>query len=376
MARTVERERTRGRGRPRMRVWLTPEEKEELERVVRTATAAQRDVRRALILRACAQGLSVREVARQVGVSEKTVYTWRKRFRTERLRGLQDRPRCGPPIRHGPVERLQIISIACEPAPKEGGLNGWTLDQLRDAVLQRGVLRSIHRSSIHRILHEADLKPHKVKGWVHSQDPQFREKVQEITQLYLNRPPGEVVVSVDEKTGVQAKERKYADEPARPGRPLRREFEYVRHGTQSLIAGLNVHTGEVTAECGDTRKAEDLLRFMAALAARYPSVVIHIVWDNLNIHSGERWEEFNRQHGNRFRFHYTPLHASWVNQIELWFSILSRKSLRHGSFASTADLKAVMLSFVRYWNEHLARPFRWTFQGYPLQSGIDLAEVA
>lgn len=363
------------RGRPSQEVALKPEDRGELERVVRSQKASQRDVRRAEIILACANSGNGTEAAGRAGVSLKTLYLWRKRFLREGTKGLRDRPRTGAPIQYGPVERLQIIAIACEPAPKTDGMNGWTLERIRDKAVERGVVKSISRSEVHRILEHVDLKPHKVRGWVHSPDPEFREKVQEITDLYLNRREGRVVISVDEKTGMQATEHKYPDEPARPGRALRREFEYVRHGTQSLIAGLNVHTGKISAQCGRRRKAQDLLRFMNSLAGEYPDVQIEVVWDNLNIHKGERWERFNQSHGGRFRFHYTPLHASWVNQIELWFGILQRKCLKHGSFINVGALKGAVMEFVRYWNDRLARPFRWTFKGYPLQTGMDLKEA-
>jgi transposase len=355
-------------------VELTPQERFELEQRVRAQTTPQRDVRRAQIVLACAQIDSVEEVARRCGVSTKAVYRWKKRFRQQRLEGLQDRPRPGAAIVYGPVERLQIIALACEPVPQQDGLNGWTLDRLQETAIQRGIVASIGRSTVHRILDQADLKPHRTRQWLHSPDPEFRKKVNQITELYLSCPPGAVVISIDEKTGMQATERKYPDKPPRPGVLARREFEYIRHGTQSLIAGFNVHSGKVTAQCGNTRKARDLLRFMNQVADEYPERQVHVIWDNLNIHTKpERWERFNRKHANRFHFHYTPLHASWVNQIELWFSILAAKCLRHGSFHSTAVLKETVLKFVGHWNERLARPFRWTFKGYPLQTGMDLA---
>lgn len=315
-------------------------------------------------------------VATMVGVAVSTVRRWRERFLAEGLEGLRDRPRPGHPPQIGMVPRLEIVATACDRPTSNDGMAGWTLDRLRDEVLRRGIVPAISRSTLHRILERADLKPHRVQGWLHSPDPEFREKATEICELYLHPPDGAVVISIDEKTGMQAIERKHPDEPARPGRPVRREFEYVRHGTQSLIAGFDVREGKVLAQCGDTRTAEDLVCFMDHVAAEYPDREVHVVWDNLNIHGGERWKEFNRRHGGRFHFHYTPLHASWVNQVELFFGILQTKCLKHGSFASATELRDAVTTFIRYWNEHVHRPFRWTFTGYPLQSGIDLKEVA
>jgi len=199
----------------------------------------------------------------------------------------------------------------------------------------------------------------------------------EITALYLTPPPGAVVISVDEKPGMQATERRHPSRAAAPGRSARYEFEYKRHGTQTLIAGFVVHTGEVLAACGDTRSAVDLVSFMEGVAQRFPDNPIHIIWDNLNIHydgKDDRWTKFNERHGQRFFFHYTPKHASWVNQVELFFSILQRRRLRGASFRHTADLRTAVLTFIEQWNQN-AHPFRWTFAGYPLQSGVDEARL-
>jgi hypothetical protein len=248
-----------------------------------------------------------------------------------------------------------------------------TLEQIRQDVLERGTVQSISRSSIQRILSELDFRPYRIKGWMHSPDPDFRAKVTAITELYLHPPQGAVVLSIDEKTGMQALERRFADRYDTRGGCIRREFEYKRHGTQALLCALEVHTGRVVAQCGATRTAEDLVSFMDHLASLYPDREVHVIWDNLNIHlegPSSRWTQFNERHGHRFVFHYTPVHASWVNQVELFFSILQRQCLRDGSFCSTEELRREVMAFIASWNENKARPFRWTFTGYPLQSGM------
>lgn len=261
--------------------------------------------------------------------------------------------------------------------PKDGKTRR-TIEDIRQVAIARGIVDSIGWGTVQRILAEADLRPHLTQGWVHSPDPKFREKVTEISELYLNPPPDSVVLCIDEKPGMQAIERKYPAKPPAPGRKRRREFEYTRHGTQTLISSFEVHTGKVLAHCGDTRKAEDLVAFMEKVALEYPTGTVHVVWDNLNIHydgKDARWTEFNKRHGNRFKFHYTPKHASWVNQVQLFFSIVERVCLRHGSFASKEELRATVLEFIAYWNREKAHPFKWTFTGYPLQSGVDIDEV-
>ncbi len=353
---------TRGRGRPATEVILFPAERSVLERQAGASTSSQRDALRARIILRTAKGLSNREIADQLRVSVDTVSRWRRRFAHFGMEGLRDLPRSGRPPTFDPVQRCEIIAVACDPPPAKDGLSGWTLDRLRGEIAQRGIAK-ISRSHLHTVLQRADLRPHKNRMWLHSPDPHFREKVAEIVELYLNPPAGSTVVCVDEKTGMQATERKHPGRPARPGQDGRREFEYIRHGTQSLLAGFVVHTGEVMTACGATRKGSDLEAFMEEVARRIPGTV-DVVWDNLNIHHGDRWRKFNAKHQNRFRFHYTPLHASWVNQIELWFGILQRRCLRNASFKSVEELRNTVAAFVAYWNREAKHPFRWSFTGY------------
>lgn len=420
---------------PRGVVILSEKDRRELERRVRASTAEQREVRRAQIIVALADGSQTAEAASAARTSTRTVELWRARFVREGLAGLEDRLGRGRKRTYDNVTRMEIVAIACDPVhPDEPGpchchqmtagqhrlataiesvlhhkklgpglramvvlsfyldallVDGpnqqepapdvivrRTVEQVRDEAVRRGVASAISKSTVQRILSEGDLHPHKHRGWLHSPDPQFREKVTEICELYHQQPPGSVVISVDEKTGMQACERCHPDRAV--GSQIRREYEYERHGTQALLAGLNVHTGEVMAHCTDHRAATDLIELMEALAQRYPTGIVHIVWDNLNTHydgAEKRWSTFNARHGDRFVFHYTPKHASWVNQIELFFSILQRRYLNHASLRSTFELHTGVLEFVQHWNVQ-ARPFRWTFRGYPLQAGIDLVEAA
>jgi transposase len=257
-----------------------------------------------------------------------------------------------------------LVKLACERPDKSrvAFQNIWTYRSLAE-VFQAisGVLLSV--GEVGRILRQSELRPHRIRLWLHSPDPEFREKVRRITSLYLRPPDGAHVICVDEKTGMQAIERRFPGRPAAPGRPGRREFEYIRHGTSTLIAGFDVRTGRVFGTCEPTRKAEDLLRFMEQLAKRYPTGDVYVIWDNLNIHRGPRWEAFNEQHGGRFHFVYTPIHASWVNQVEIWFAILQRRVLRHGSFMSVGDMVASVCAFIAHWSIREAHPFRWRFRG-------------
>jgi transposase len=203
-----------------------------------------------------------------------------------------------------------------------------------------------------------------VRQWLHSPDPDFEAKVARICQLYLNPPAGAAVVCVDEKP-MQALERKYPTAVG-PDGVVRREYEYIRHGTACLLGAFDIRSGEVLGEVVRQRTSEATVAFMEQLASKYPTGKVYVVWDNLNTHYDgptKRWTEFNRRHGGRFHFIYTPKHASWMNQIEVWFSLLQRRVLRYGSFETTECLRREVMAFIRYWNLFEAHPFRWTFTG-------------
>jgi len=361
-----------GRGPKAQVVVLAADDRRQLVRVEAAATAAQRDALRARIVLRAAEAAPNEQIALALGITPNTVRKWRGRFAGSGLAGLADLPRPGRPSTIDGVARCRIIALACD-APSDAAevcRPIWTIASLQQAVVEAQIVAAISTSTVWRILNHADLKPHHHRMWLHSPDPDFARKVTEVVDLYLRPPADGVVLSIDEKTGMQALARKYPGRLPRPGHPGRREFEYVRHGTRALIAALNVHSGAVLGHCGPRRTAADLLGFMEDVAAAYPTGTVHIVWDNLNIHRGERWALFNQAHGDRFHFHFTPLHASWVNQIECWFSVLARRVLRHGSFRSVAELSAAVTAFIRRWNDLERRPFRWTFTGYPVQTGL------
>jgi transposase len=354
--------------RPATAVVVGDGERVELEALLRASGCTIAEQRRARIVLLAAEGRSTEQIAEQIGIPACTVSRWRTRIGRDGLgddvrAALADAPRSGRPRIIDGIRRAEIVAAACDPLPDGEGLAGWTLDILVEELPLRGI-EAPSRSSIHRILTKVDLQPQRYQLWLHSPDPLFREKVADICALYLQPPPGSIVVSFDEKTGVQAVERKHPDRSARPGRLSRQEFEYIRHGTQSLLATINVHTGEVVAECSATRKGDDIERHMEAVAARWPTGDIHVVLDNLNIHKGERWQRFNQRHRGRFHFHYTPLHASWVNQIELFFGVVGRRCLRRKSFRSTEELAGHIMAFIARWNDHDKKPFRWTFSGF------------
>lgn len=251
-------------------------------------------------------------------------------------------------------------------------------------------------------MEEADLKPHRTQYWLTSprDDPAFDDKVRTVCAVYAQAPAaaeqGIHVGSVDEKTGIQALERLHPTQPMQPGQPERREFEYIRHGTQTLIATMDVATGKVLAPTvGPTRSEEDFTGHIEAVVDTAPKDTWIFVADNLNTHlseslvrlvaslcgltedlgekgkSGILHTRFTRaaflaDPSHRIRFVYTPKHTSWLNQVEIWFSILSRRLLKRGNFTSAEVLRTKLLDFIDYFNNTLAKPFRWTYQGRPL----------
>jgi transposase len=338
--------------------------RKQLERVAKSGKTPQALAQRARIVLFAERGLSNYQIAKNLALDERTVVKWRSRFEARpKLSTLRDLPRSGRPATFTMDQRAEIVRIACS-RPADWRLNFsaiWTFSLLKD-VVESTLEVSISRSEVWRILQCHGVRPHRVHSWLHSTDPEFRPKVRAICDVYLNPPEGATVLSIDEKTGIGARQHKHPLRPANRTGDGREESEYIRHGTVTLIAAFNIKTGEVIGIC-DRRTGDNLVAFLEQLAVRYPTGPVYIVWDNLNVHTGERWIKFNERHGNRFHFLYTPKHGSWVNQVELWFSILQRRLIRHGSFKSRTELSRAILGFVTYWNTTEAHPFRWRFRG-------------
>jgi transposase len=337
--------------------------KEALEKIVRATTTRIRTVFRARIVLLSMQGERPSAIARILKTTLGTIRKWLKRFSLHPvLESLEDAPRSGRPLVIPAIAKCEVIKFACSDVKiaSQDAENTWTIRALQKCV-KKSTGISISKSEINRILNHKDLRPHKVKMWLHSPDPFFQEKVTKICSLYLNPPSDGVVLCIDEKSGMQAVERKRS--LSSNGR-VRLDYEYKRHGTQSLIASFEPASGKVFGHCGKTRKKEDIMNFMEEIAARYPNQKVYIIWDNLNIHHGYRWYEFNKRHGGRFFFIYTPVHGSWINQIEIWFGILQRRVLKNSSINSEEDLRDKVLIFLDKWNEIDCHPFKWQFRGY------------
>lgn len=353
---------------------ITGEQYEKLNKIVKSQKSEQRSVQRATIILLLASGKNEKGVAKELKISIKTIRKWRDRFANKGMDGLMDSYRSGAPLKFTVVQRCEVIAIACD-CPNNYGYdtyNSWTYNALTGAANNNIEGLNMSRSSIVRTLSTNDLKPQKFKMWLHSKDPEFKERVNDVVTLYTDPPEDAVVLCIDEKTGMQATERKNETVMPKPGSAGKYESEYIRHGTQSLITSFDIKTGRVIATCGDSRTAEDLLSFMEMVSKEYENEKkICVVWDNLNIHTNgacERWTRFNKEHDGKFEFHYTPKHASWVNQVEIFFSILQRRCLKHSSFKSKEELKDMVMKFIKIWNDKEGHAFNWTFRGYPMQS--------
>ena len=354
-----------------MALLLSKTERNALLAIVRQETGEARLHRRARMVLLAADGESISSIACKIGSSRTRVSHWLAGFQKSGLDGLEDLPRPGRPWEITSLERHQVIATACC-SPKKFGVQRtlWSHGALSKTLVSAGLVRSISPVTVWRILDEAEIKPHRVKMWCHSNDPCYQQKMRAIVDLYVNRPKGEPVLSIDEKTGMQALSRAHDLKPPEPGRDARFDFEYKRNGTRCLFGCFNVGTGKVIGRCTKTRKRPDFFSFMNVVASSYRQRRVHIVLDNLNTHldtrKGKFITEWNKRHGNRFVFHYTPTHGSWLNQIELWFGIVSRRILRYGNYRSPDELIAAIYAFIDEWNETEAHPFKWTYQGLPL----------
>ncbi len=350
---------------------LSKRERDDLQAIVRRQRAEARFHRRARMVLLAAEGESISAIARKLWTCRARVGQWLQRFGERRLAGLEDLPRSGRPAEITSLERHQVIATACR-APTDFGFQRvlWDHTTLAIAVMSAGLVRSISSRTVGRILEDAEIKPHRVKMWCHSDDPAYQEKMRAIVDLYIHLPKGEPVLSIDEKTGMQALSRRRPLRPATPRRAARFDFEYKRNGTRCLFACFNVGTGKVHGRCTTQRKRVDFLSFMDWVASVYRQRRVHVVLDNLNTHrdtnQGAFITEWNERHGGRFVFHYTPTHGSWLNQVELWFCVLSRRILRYGNFHSPDELVTAVTAFIKAWNETEAHPFRWTYEGLPL----------
>jgi len=338
------------RGRPKAEVRLCDDERGELERLARRARTNRHVALRAKLILSSAEGLSDQAVAAKHRVNPKTVATWRKRFAEQRLDGLYDEPRVGAPrsISDEDVERIVVETL--ETTPK--GCTHWSTRKMAKKA-------GISKSSVGRIWRAHGLKPHIVRGFKLSNDPQFIEKVRDIVGLYMNPPDHAVVFSFDEKPQIQALERAQPVLPMDLGMPERQTHNYIRHGTLDLFAALNVATGEVIANTKQRHRAKEFVAFLRAVDKTVaPELEVHVILDNLSAHKAPAVKRWLVRHP-RFHFHFTPTYASWLNLVERFFALLTQEALTRSSHTSIHQLRKAIHQYVEAHNEQ-DKAFTWT----------------
>jgi len=342
----------------RTKVELSVSEKLELLSIARITKAEKRMVERANIILSWHDGKSFVETKKELGVSEVIINKWRKRFEAKRLDGLRDAPRSGKPPVYTAVQKARVIKLATE-RPGEGYTK----------LSQRRIAKKVgmSQSKVQTLLSEADLKPHKIDYWCgKSTDPEFESKMINIIGLYMNSPENALVLSVDEKTQIQALDRTQPLLPLKPGMPKRLTATYKRNGTVALLAALVVHKGEVTAKTIDKNNSINFLSFLKELYKKYPRKHLHIIVDNLNVHKHQMIKEWVESK-KRITLHFTPTYSSWLNQVEIWFNILTKDVLKGGVWKTRKHLVDQLMLYVANYNIERAKPFKWTYTGKPLQ---------
>ena len=330
-------------------VELLDDERRELERLLRSQASASGLVRRARAVLLMADGQSGAEVSRLTGYTPVQISRIRRRFVDERTAGLTDKPRSGRPKVYGAKKTAEIVALTLQ-APGEG-LSHWTTRELAEKV-------GVSHTTVHRIWKAHELQPHRVQTFKFSRDPLLEEKISDIVGLYLDPPMNAFIVSVDEKTQIQALNRTQPLLPLRPGIPARQTHDYKRNGLTSLYAALEVATGKVIGECSPTHRGPDFLRFLQKVARSFPRRMLHVIVDNSSTHSTPAVKNWLEAHP-RVLLHFTPKGASWINLVEAWFGVLTRKSVRRGSFNSVPELVRHIEAFIAHWNER-PTPFVWT----------------
>ena len=319
-----------------------------LNKLVVSSSTPQSLALRSRIVLAAAEGSNNQQIAAALKIPPITVGKWRRSFALHGIEGLRDAPRSGRPLKHDLETRHKLQTRVCQQPD----------DQSRWSVRTLAAELGLPASTVHAMLVAAKLQPHRIRTFTFSPDPDFEAKLLDIVGLYLKPPDNALVLCVDEKPSIQALDRTQSLLPLRAKKPRSWTNEYVRHGTQTLLAALEIATGKVVAHVRDRRTTVDFLSFMDEVVRSYPVRELHVVLDNLNIHKNEAAKEWLLRHP-RVHFHYTATHASWMNMIECFFSILTRQALTQSVQRSKKDLKDFLIRYLKKYSEN-PTPFTWT----------------
>jgi transposase len=329
-------------------VEVPPRDREVLVSWTRSPSVRAGLAQRARIVLLAAEGTGTGEIVRRVGVSKPTVIAWKRRYAEEGLGGLDDRAKPGRPRR---VDEVEIVLRTLEPPPPRLGVTHWSSRLLAKEL-------GISNFAVATVWKRWGLQPWRTETFKFSTDPALEAKIRDVVGLYVNPPENAVVLCVDEKSQVQALDRTAPILPLRPGLPEKRTHDYVRHGTTTLFAALEVATGKVTDACYPRHRSQEFLRFLKRVAKAYPRKRLHIVCDNYATHKHPDVTRWLARH-KRITLHFTPTSGSWLNMVEIFFSIITRQAIRRGTFTSVPDLITAIEAFIDGWNER-CEPFIWT----------------
>ena len=338
------------RGRPIPDLELSKDEREQLIGIANSRTLSHGLVRRAKIILMASEHMSNRDIAQSIGLSETSVGKWRNRFFNQRLMGLYDELRPGRPRSISDEEVAGLIKKTLESKPK--GKTHWSCRDIAEET-------NVSKSTVHRVWRAFGLQPHRQKHFKLSTDPFFVEKVRDVVGLYLNPPDNAMVLCVDEKGQIQALDRTQPVLPMGLGYVEGITHDYIRNGTTTLFAALDIATGKVITQCKPRHRHQEFLRFLKHIDADVPdNLDIHLIVDNYSPHKHikiKRWLSARP----RYQMHFTPTYSSWLNQVEIWFNIITQKAIRRGTFSSVKDLVAKISVFVENYNKN-TQPFMWT----------------
>jgi putative transposase len=333
---------------------LKGQELQELTSMSRSNKLDYRYVIRSRIILGLYQGKSYDQVQKELSIGREAVAKWKGRFLDIGIQGLMDKPGRGAKPKYSDEDRARIVQKACE--KPEGGYTSWS---------QRRIAKELgmSQSTVQKTLKEHILKPHKVDYWCgKSTDPGFEAKMLNVIGLYLNPDKNAMVLSVDEKTQIQALDRSQPELPLRSGNAKRLTATYKRNGTVSLIAALAVHHGEITAQTIEKNNHENFLKFLKKLYRKYPKKRLHIIADNLTVHKHKKINDWISTK-KRITMHFTPTYSSWLNQVEIWFNILTKDVLKGGVWRSKKQLVDQIIEYIDTYNKTRAKPFEWTYNG-------------
>ncbi len=329
-------------------VEVPPRDRVELEGWLRSPSLRAGLAQRARIVLLAADGVGTNEIVHRVGVSKPAVIRWKRRYAAEGLAGLDDRPKPGRPVE---IDPMRLVLATLEPPPQRLGVTHWS-SRLLAAHL------GVSDFTVSTTWKKWGLQPWRSQTFKFSTDPELEAKIRDVVGLYLNPPDKAIVLCVDEKSQIQALDRTAPILPIRPGIPEKQTHDYVRHGTTTLFAALEIATGKVTDACYPRHRNTEFLAFLKQVAKTYPRKKLHIVVDNYATHKHDnvtRWLAKNK----RITMHFTPTSGSWLNMVEIFFGIITRQAIRRGTFTSVKDLIGAIEIFIDGWNDR-CEPFAWT----------------